>query len=129
MFFGVLKLMASTLGLAANDFSSNVFWLQIERLFPLLAVVAVLAKGYIIENGDYLALATQKSVAIANLLMCTAQVDQEIIDRYDIDMCDSSPQYPGRSVPGEHKGVCYTRRFQEVFTPGSNYVNRGESSF
>lgn len=44
--------------------------------------------------------------------MCTAEVDQEIIDRFDIDACNGSPQYPGRSVPGEHKGVCYGGGFK-----------------
>ncbi len=42
-FFWVLKLMASTLGLTAGQFSTKVFWFQIEGLFLLPAEVAALA--------------------------------------------------------------------------------------
>ena len=40
LFFWVLKLMARTLGLTAGEFSTKVFWFQIENLFPLPTVVA-----------------------------------------------------------------------------------------
>jgi PAS domain S-box-containing protein len=43
LFFWVLKLMASTLGLTAGEFLTKVFWFQIERSFLLPAVVAGLA--------------------------------------------------------------------------------------
>ena len=43
MFFSVLKVMASTLGLTAGELPTKVFWFQIERFFLLPGVIAALA--------------------------------------------------------------------------------------
>jgi len=43
MFFSVLKLMASALGLTAGEFPAKVFWFLIERSFMFLGVLAALA--------------------------------------------------------------------------------------
>ena len=46
MFFAVCKLMASTLGLTAGEFSTKVFWFQIERFFLLPGTIAALAFAF-----------------------------------------------------------------------------------